>query len=290
LARGSLAAFGAIVLLGLEPAPALAQAIEGSFERTLEVRGPVDLDVETSSGSINVRRGGDGRVQVTGRIRARSSRRWSEQDATARVRSIEANPPVELQGSFVRIGHIWDESTRDGVSISYDITVPRDARVRLRSGSGSQTIDGIEGRVEARTGSGSVRFSNLEGGATATAGSGSIEIDNVRGDVDVRTGSGSVRMLGLRGGAIARTGSGAIEVRGEPTREWRLHASSGSVTVGIPENARFDLSARTSSGHIDSRHPVTVLGTFGRRQLQGKVRGGGVLVDISTSSGSIRIE
>ena len=42
---------------------------------------------------------------------------------------------------------------------------------------------------------------------------------------------------------------------------------------------------------IDSAHPVTmeVTGRIDKRHIQGKVRGGGPLIEASCSSGSIRI-
>jgi hypothetical protein len=37
-------------------------------------------------------------------------------------------------------------------------------------------------------------------------------------------------------------------------------------------------------------HPVTVEGSMGRKEIHGKVRGGGVPVEVSTGSGNIEIE
>ena len=53
-----------------------------------------------------------------------------------------------------------------------------------------------------------------------------------------------------------------------------------------------DLDARTNSGSIDSAHPVTmeVTGRIDKRHIQGKVRGGGPLIEASCSSGTIRIK
>ena len=66
-----LVAFGILCAM---PHAAKAQGrIEGSFERTLNVGGMVNLDVSTGSGSIDLRRGGNGRVEIRGRIRAGNS-------------------------------------------------------------------------------------------------------------------------------------------------------------------------------------------------------------------------
>src|SRR5262245_19827881 len=93
------------VLLGLVlflavcivPGRATAQrrAIEGSFERTLNVSGVVDLDVSTGSGSIEVRPGSSGRVEIRGRIRAGGDWWRSDRNAEEAVRQLESNPPIE---------------------------------------------------------------------------------------------------------------------------------------------------------------------------------------------------
>ena len=85
------------------------------------------------------------------------------------------------------------------------------------------------------------------------------------------------------------TGSGDIEVEGEATGDWRLTASSGGITIRLPSDAAFDLEAETSSGGIDIDHPLTTQGSIRRNRVRGQVRGGGVLIELKTSSGTIRI-
>jgi len=318
----------AALVLTLAPLAARADepAAEGSFERTLKVTGAVDLEVKTGSGSIQVRTGSADTVKVLGKIRARDSR-WGGMSAQEKVRQLEANPPIEQDGNVIRIGQIEDRDLRNNVSISYELTVPAATKLRSGTGSGSQTIDGINGPLEASTGSGSLHIANIGDEVRASTGSGGIELSGVKGslrastgsggirasgiggainastgsgsieleqtapgDVEATTGSGSVRLSGVQGAVRVRTGSGSIRAQGTPTGEWRLHSASGGVTVRLPADAAFELNAHTSSGRVHTTHPVTVVGTLSPRELRGKVRGGGPLLDLSTSSGSIRIE
>ena len=55
------------------------------------------------------------------------------------------------------------------------------------------------------------------------------------------------------------------------------------------DQAGFDLVAHTSSGEVRSDLPITVQGSLGHGELRGKVRGGGVRVEVSTGSGDIHI-
>lgn len=319
-------AVGVAAVVALSPAAAYGQfAAQGSFERTLSVTGPVDLEVTTGSGSIDVRAGEAGSVRVKGTIRAR--RGWlGGREAQEKVRYLEVNPPIEQNGNRIRIGHIADPEFRRNVSISYELIVPVETRLRADTGSGNQTIEGIRGPVYADTGSGNLRISQIGSEVEADTGSGDIELSDIKGDlradtgsgsirgtgigggitadtgsgdvrleqtapgdVQVDTGSGSVQLRGVRGALQVDTGSGDISVEGEPTGAWKLDASSGSITLHVPAQAAFDLHAQTGSGSIYSDLPITVQGAIGRRELHGQVRGGGVRIEAATGSGDIRI-
>ncbi|MFZ0584402.1 MAG: DUF4097 family beta strand repeat-containing protein, partial [Candidatus Acidiferrales bacterium] len=121
-------------------------------------------------------------------------------------------------------------------------------------------------------------------------GSGSVRLEQTAaGDVEIGTGSGDVEIKGAKGAVKVQTGSGSITAQGEPVGDWRLHTGSGNVSVELPQQASFNLVARTSSGSIDSSREIAVQGKLSPRELQGKVGGGGPTVDLSTSSGSIQI-
>jgi hypothetical protein len=173
-----------------------------------------------------------------------------------------------------------------------------DEGVSAHTGSGSIELDGIVGNVEGHAGSGSIRANNVgtvmpassRTGATgrtankATAKMGAAQLE-------LETGSGTIRLMNVAGSLRAQTGSGGIEVTGEPEGNWELRTGSGGVRVNLPQNAAFDLYARTGSGSITVDHPLTVEGTISKREVRGKVRGGGgVNLEIRTGSGGIRVQ
>jgi DUF4097 and DUF4098 domain-containing protein YvlB len=133
----------------------------------------------------------------------------------------------------------------------------------------------------------------VAGPTKASSGSGSITIAQAgKGDVTVSAASGSITLAGVDGAARVSSSSGSIRIDGRRAGPWALHTSSGGITITVPPDAAFDLDARTNSGTIDSAHPVTmeVTGKIDKRRIQGKVRGGGPLIEASCSSGSIRIQ
>jgi len=300
-----------------------AFAAEGTFERTLQVSGAVNLQVETGSGSINVRTGDSNQVRVTGHIRSSD---WMG-SAEDRVKKLESNPPIQQSGNDIRIGHIDDPDLRHNISISYEVVVPASTQLRSTTGSGNQEISGISGSLEASTGSGGLKISSIGSSVRAHSGSGNIEVDGAGGNVVVRAGSGSIHATGVAGGFDGETGSGQltleqtapgsvraetgsggldlhnvhgslqaqagsgnIKAEGEATGGWLVHTGSGSVELRLPQNASFDLDAHTGSGSINLNHPVTVQGPIGKKDVHGRVGGGGVPVEVHTGSGSISID
>jgi hypothetical protein len=326
------AAAAAIIPMLTIPAAAAASPrddddrVTGRFEKTLSVKGAVDLTVSTGSGSIDVQPGGDGSVHVVAQLRAS---RWGSRsgDVAARMRTIEKNPPIEQTGNQIRIGDQHDDRLFDNISISYQITVPAGTTLRSSSGSGSQTIGALNGpvqassgsgslkvgttggtvkvgtgsgsivvegakeRVEANTGSGSITLRQIAGSAKASSGSGTIELEQTaKGNADLSTASGEIRVRGANGAVTAGTASGSITISGKPDANWTLSSSSGSISIDLPTGTPFTLDARTTSGGIDVDHPVTVSGVHGRRrEIHGAVNGGGPTVSVETTSGSIRI-
>jgi len=306
--------------------PVAAHAAEGHFARTLQVSVPVDLEVQTGSGTVEVRTGDNSTVRINGTVR--SSGGWFDSsDGESKVRYIEAHPPIEQHGNLIKIGHIDDHEMEHNVSISYEIVVPTETRLRSNTGSGEQNINGLRGPVEASSGSGSLRLTNIGDAIRASTGSGHITLDGVKGEVHASTGSGQIQATGVAGGLHASTGSGSVTLRqtapgdvevntgsgtlelegvhghvraqtasgnivveGEGQESWRLSTASGNVTVRLPGQQGFTLRAHTVSGGIHTDREMTVQGSLSKHELEGKVGDGGFLLDVSTVSGNIRVE
>jgi hypothetical protein len=175
-----LNAFAVATLVCLQALPATAAAREGSFQRTLSVTGPVRMDLTTGSGDVQVHTGNSNQVQVSGHIRATE---WFAENVEERIRRLETNPPIQQSGNDIRIGHIDDPDLRHHISISYEVTVPAETELRVETGSGSQTVEGIRGPLDVRAGSGELKASEIGDRVHAETGSGDIEIDRVKGNV-----------------------------------------------------------------------------------------------------------
>jgi hypothetical protein len=281
--------------------------VVGSFDRSFQVNGNVDLEVLTRSGDITVRNGAAGTVSIHAKIHSGNS--WFGGDHKTEVEELQKNPPIRQNGNSIRIDYV---NLRD-MSIDYEITVPENTAIRAHTGSGDQTIEGLKGNIDLesgsgdlrlarltgemrfQTGSGNVKGHDLSGPARVKAGSGDIEIDEIGGgDVDIHTGSGNITVSGINGGFHAEAGSGDIRGKGLPKNTWSVRTGSGNVTLNVPSDAAFDVDVSTNSGTVTLGHPVstTVQGRIqeSRKSVVGKVRGGGPMVSVHTSSGDVQVD
>jgi DUF4097 and DUF4098 domain-containing protein YvlB len=296
----------------------------GNFDRSFSVSGPVELNIENSSGSVNVRRGATDKVEIHARIH---SSNWFG-DSEAQAKKIMEKPPVEQSGNAVHIYRPEPHDWFNHISINYEITVPEETTVTSATGSGSQTVANVKGPVNVKSGSGSVTVTDVGAQTEATTGSGSITLQSVKGSAKVQTGSGSVHADGIAGAFRVRTGSGSIEFRqtspgdvdaetgsghitienvtggvtahagsgsirvdGRPTNEWNVHSGSGSIDLRVAGDTGLDLYARTSSGSVNVDSPITLEGgQINRHEVRGKIRGGGTRLEATTGSGTIHIQ
>src|SRR5260370_27079307 len=130
-----------IALVILTAAVTFASTPQGSFEKTFQVSGPVNLEVLTRSGDITVRTGPSGSVFIRGKIYVGDH--WLFGQRKGDVNEIEQHPPLRQEGNSM---HIDYQNDRD-ILVDYEITVPPETTVPTRSGSGDQTIEATRANV-----------------------------------------------------------------------------------------------------------------------------------------------
>jgi len=294
-----------------------------SFDRTLSVDGPVQLEINGGSGNIVVRSGDPGKVRVHGEVRAGGIFLSS---GARRAQEIASTPPIDQSGNLIRLGYGRGEIMFGSVSISYTVETPPNTELRVKDGSGDVQVSGLRGQVNVTVGSGQATFtdigdnvtllvgsgtihaSHIEGNVNFTSGSGavtfrdvkedvrggtgsgSVDVGNVLGRVNVRTGSGPIRVEGARQDVRAATGSGSIDIHGDPASGafWDVGTGSGRVSLAVPGTASFALSAQTSSGSVRVDMPITIE-EQSRRFLRARVGDGKAHVNVETRSGNIQI-
>jgi len=217
----------------------------------------------------------------------------------------------------------------DKLQVHYVIHVPTEYNLDLQTSGGSITVDSLKGYVKAETSGGSLRFGKIDGpvlgktsggsitlegcvgDADISTSGGSISIGDVTGNVDASTSGGSVKIDHVKGRVDASTSGGGIHVEEalgavnaetsggsiyarlgqQPEGDCRLTTSGGGVEVHLSSDIKVNLDAGTSGGHVNTDFDVTVTvrGSIDKSHLQGTINGGGPLLFLRSSGGSINI-
>jgi hypothetical protein len=179
-------------------------------------------------------------------------------------------------------------------TVHVEVSLPRDADLDIATGDGSVRLAPVTGTLRVRT------------------GDGSIEAQAPRGDIQLSTSDGHILALDADGKLEAHSGDGRLDVDGRfdrldlstndgritaEAREgsrvpslWSLRTSDGSVSLRIPPSLGAELDLRSGNGGVTVGLPVETSGTLQRHAVPGRLNGGGGLLEIRTSDGTIRVE
>ena len=257
----------------------------GTFDRTLDVSGPVTLDVRADPGGIIISTGSSASVVVHAVIKPLYGRLDFE-IAEANIRALEKNPPIGQSGNHIRIGYVKDSALLRAVTIRYEIETPRETEAQAHTESGGIRIEGITGPVETVTSSGRTEITNVVADLKVTGHSGAIVIRNAGGDISVRNESGGIQLSSIRGSVDAETTSGRTEIS-DVSGNVRSTVHSASIRI---ENAKGAVEARNTSGSIDA---LRLGGSVHAETTSGAIRISQVSpapIRALTGSGAIRVQ
>jgi DUF4097 and DUF4098 domain-containing protein YvlB len=165
---------------------------------------------------------------------------------------------VEIKGSGTDVSVIthYPRNNRRGESrqVEYNITLPVDANLDMRTVNGKLEAHGIRGRVDAST------------------TNGGVDVVDIIGETVISTTNGSIRAR------YTEVFHG----------EYNFSTTNGSVTLDLPSGAGGELDAKTVNGSITTDFPATVK-RLNRRHLRGTFGGGGASFKVSTVNGSVKI-
>lgn len=200
------------------------------------------------------------------------------------IRDWEGGPQFRLT---VPLRHDLALATRGG-----DIEVgDLEGELTARTSGGNLAIGAITGAVAAETSGGSIRIAAAGGSINARTSGGSIELGRAGGPVEARTSGGSIHLDEVFGPIEARTSGGSIraELAAQPARGSTLRTSGGDIEVGLADGIGLEVDARTSGGRVVTDLPVSVGDKLDNSSLRATVAGGGPLLKLRTSGGSIRL-
>jgi hypothetical protein len=121
---------------------------------------------------------------------------------------------------------------------------------------------------------------------------GGVKADSVAGEIEAETSGGGVRISEAGGRVVASSSGGAVWVgfAAGNAKGGDLHSSGGGVHAWLDPAAALDIDAHSSGGGVSCDLPVTVRGKMRRNELEGKLNGGGAVLELSSSGGGVSIE
>ena len=217
-------------------------------EATIGASGPLQIDA-SPNGGISVRGWDRGDAMVRARIVAHG-------ETKADARRIASEVRLDTSGGVRADGPRADHDRDEGWSVSFEVSVPKNAMLTL------------------------------------TANNGGIVIEDFGGTASFHTKNGGVSLRGVAGDIKGETTNGGVNVELAGDR-WDgagldVTTRNGGINIRMPEHYSAELEVGTTHGRLSIGVPITVQGTIGR-SLTTVLGAGGARVRAVTTNGGVSV-
>ena len=301
-----------------------AQESKASFQDIFDVSTPVQFKASVSDGFIHVTPAETGSIKILYIVKKGNNIVEISREELAK--HIDINIIQGLDLVDITIKHLkeyrWN-NWKDAYNVSLEVYVPKETACHLQSSDGDikvkglsgmqkcRTSDGdielygINGSVEAQTSDGDITIQDIIGTVNLTTSDGDIKADNVEGDATFITSDGDIEMYSIVGFTTAKTSDGDIifkdlagafkgqtsdgDITGNILKlnsELRLSTSDGDIRVAVPKELGLDIYLK---GEDVNTNLENFSGQAKEHLIQGKVRGGGISVELTASDGRITL-
>ncbi|TAE30793.1 MAG: hypothetical protein EAZ91_09175 [Cytophagales bacterium] len=195
------------------------------------------------------------------------------------------NQKLETSGGSIRLDDVRGIVNGETSGGSINITNCHD-QITLETSGGSIEATDSDGKLTLETSGGSIRLNGLKGNIVAETSGGSVQGGNIDGELKATTSGGSVRLANIAGSLETSTSAGSIEVAMTRVDKYvRIDGSVGTVRLTLPMNKGMNLDLRGNK--VVSGSLVNFDGEANKDRIRGKVNGGGPLVEVRASSGTV---
>ncbi len=284
------------------------------FSRAFPVGKGSALMLSNIAGNIQVSAAAGDRIEVEAlkHAWAPNAEQAKERLAGALIETYATGNRVEL-----RVEHGERRDAR-ALDVEFNVKVPPDATVDLRTISGDIRVTNVKGEVRVQGVNGNLSLEGTSRLAAVKTVSGGITIANggadaqlslstVNGDLlvqtlstralDINTVNGDVRITGWSGDrAHIRTLDGDLDLETSLVKggNYELESHSGNINLSLPEQPGFELEAQTFSGRIRIDFPVKSEGPIrddgrGPRLVRGTYADGSSRLRMQTFNGNVTV-
>src|SRR5438309_9755269 len=282
---GSAVRFGIAGTVGLALFLAIsADARTRRFERHFTVQGKPVVTVQNATGRIQVRAWDNEEVMIVGQRGSTNVETDTEQvgnriEIATRVTSGSGNS--------------------DALRADYDISVPVESELQVRSDSGNVTVDSVHGEMSFDTVAADLALQDVEGYLVVKSIGGSTICTRRAGGFDGTSVSGNFQLLQpTMDNVRVQTSSGNILFDGSFMNRgiYVLKNYSGTIEVRFSSSDAFDVRATSLYGNVINQAPVVPdrhsmpapRSTGLAKSLFGTMNDGRAKVELSSFNGTIK--
>jgi|SRR5690348_12729744 DUF4097 and DUF4098 domain-containing protein YvlB len=264
---------------------ASADAQGRRFERHFTVQGKPVVTVQNATGRIQVKAWDKQEVMIVGQRASTNVEVDTEQvgnriEIATRVISGTANP--------------------DALRADYDISVPAESELQVRSDSGNVTVDSVHGDMSFDTVAADLSLQDVEGYLVVKSIGGSTICTRCSGRLDGTSISGNFQLLQpTMDNVRVQTSSGNILFDGSFMNRgiYVLKNYSGTIEVRFSSTDSFDVRATSLYGNVINQAPVVPdrhsmpapRSSDLTKSLFGTMNDGRAKVELSSFNGTIKI-
>jgi DUF4097 and DUF4098 domain-containing protein YvlB len=281
------------------------------FSKTVPLGAGGSVVLANISGNVVVTGGAGDQVVIDAVKRGRTA----DDLKNIEIEVITTEGRVQITTRYPRRDRGWGNNAE----VNYTLTVPRRAKVRVKTVSGDVQLVTVDGEVRAESVSGDVRVSDVAQieGVVSVSGNVVLKSASSNGPVTLSSVSGDVTLVAVKAPSISgssvsgdigltdvtadrvtfKSVSGNLSFSGPLAKAGRyaLKSHSGDVVIKVLNTMGFEVNATSFSGDIRSDVPLTVRfgGDENRRGRRQEVRGtfgdGSAVLELNTFSGDVRI-
>ncbi|HEV7552065.1 MAG TPA: DUF4097 family beta strand repeat-containing protein [Candidatus Angelobacter sp.] len=233
----------ALVLATCLASEAVAQS-RREFRYTVRPTAKANISVDTQYGSITVRPGYGNQVVII-----------AVQESKADIDHLQKGNRIEIESQLM------PGADAQSGRVDYELTVPANATVSLRSSKGPLTIERLRGDLTLEGADAPIEIRNSGGGHVhITTMKGAITLTDVtNAHIEITSISGDIRMNSVNGPFVqVKSGSGKISYDGDfgSDGDYTFTTHTGDIEALVASSASADFNARSVHGQVQSELPL----------------------------------
>lgn len=252
---------------------------EEPFEQMIPQENATKVEVGNRNGTIRVEGWDNPEIAIEAIKRVRNVNR---RDADRLFEELRIE--IHREGGTIQVETVYPEGGRKGfwgglfgskpgMSVEYNIRVPKKLDVGLRTTNGKLELSDVAG--------------NLDLSST----NGSLSVQDVQGDLRGRTTNGAIRVSELTGTFDVHTTNGAIDIQltAAGVGDLKARTTNGAIVLRVPPDLSVEVDASTSNGRVRCDLPIQMEGVRSKKRLRGSLNKGGPSLELRTTNGAIEI-